>query len=111
MTHWPRNIEIAMVPKLAEGTSSTTAPGYLTPIGSKGESTEMLEGQEKTESAGMPKRPVEVEKMVEGPELEKPVGLPKMLSPLPEPELSKVSKAPTITPKRRRMASVLDAVL
>jgi hypothetical protein len=111
LTHWPRNIEIAMVPKLAEGTSSTTAPGYLTPIGSKGESTEMLEGQEKTESAGMPKRPVEVEKMVEGPELEKPVGLPKMLSPLPEPELSKVSKAPAITPKRRRMASVLDAVL
>jgi hypothetical protein len=58
----------------------------------------------------MPKRPVEVEKMVEGPELEKPVGLPKMLSSLPEPELPKVSKAPAITPKRRRMASMLDAV-
>jgi hypothetical protein len=37
--------------------------------------------------------------------------LPKILSPPPEPELSKVSKAPAITPKRRRMASVLDAVL
>jgi hypothetical protein len=37
--------------------------------------------------------------------------LPKILSPPPEPELSKVSKAPAITPKRRRMASMLDAVL
>jgi hypothetical protein len=33
------------------------------------------------------------------------------LSPPPELELSKVSKIPAITPKRRRMASVLDAVM
>jgi hypothetical protein len=33
------------------------------------------------------------------------------LSPPPELELPKVSKAPAITTKRRRMASVLDAVL
>jgi hypothetical protein len=38
-------------------------------------------------------------------------GLPKILSPPPEPELPKVSKAPAITPKRRRMASMLDAVM
>jgi hypothetical protein len=37
--------------------------------------------------------------------------LPKILSPPPEPELLKVSKIPAITPKRRRMASVLDAVM
>jgi hypothetical protein len=37
--------------------------------------------------------------------------LPKILSPPPKPELSKVSKAPVITPKRRRMASVQDVVL
>jgi hypothetical protein len=37
--------------------------------------------------------------------------LTKILSPPPEPELPKVSKTPAITPKRRRMASVLDAVL
>jgi hypothetical protein len=37
--------------------------------------------------------------------------LPKILSPPPEPELTKVSKIPVITPKRRRMASVLDAVM
>jgi hypothetical protein len=44
-------------------------------------------------------------------ELGETVGLPKILSPPAEPELPKVSKALAITPKRRRMASVLDAVL
>jgi hypothetical protein len=33
------------------------------------------------------------------------------LSPPAEAELPKVAKAPAITPKRRRMASVLDAVM
>jgi hypothetical protein len=59
-----------------------------------------------------PKRPAEAkEKTVEEPELEESTGLPKILSPPPEPELPKVSKVPAISPKRRRMASVLDAVL
>jgi hypothetical protein len=49
--------------------------------------------------------------MIEEPELKESAGLSKILSPPPEPELSKVSKIPAITPKRRRMASVLDAVL
>jgi hypothetical protein len=51
------------------------------------------------------------EKAAKEPELEKTVELPKILSPLEEPELPKVSKAHAITPKRRRMTSVLDAVL
>jgi hypothetical protein len=37
--------------------------------------------------------------------------LPEILSPPVEAELSKVTKAPATTPKRRRMASVLDAVM
>jgi hypothetical protein len=37
--------------------------------------------------------------------------LPKILSPPREPELLKVSRIPAITPKRRRMASVLDATM
>jgi hypothetical protein len=45
------------------------------------------------------------------PELEKTVMLPKILSPPAEAELPKVTKAPATTPKRRRMASVLDAVI
>jgi hypothetical protein len=44
-------------------------------------------------------------------ELEKIVMLPKTLSPPAEAELPKVTKAPAITLKRRRMASVLNAVV
>jgi hypothetical protein len=114
LTHRPRYIETARVPKLAEGTSSTVEPEYPVPVGAKGELAEVTKvmGQEKAESAEAPKRPAEAkEKTVEGPELEESAGLPKILSLPPEPELSKVSKIPAITPKRRRMASVLDAVM
>jgi hypothetical protein len=111
LTHRPRYIETATVPKLAEGTSSTAEPGRPTPTGSKEESAEVPKVPA-TESAEAPKCPAEAKgKAAEEPELGEPVGLPKILSPLPEPELPKVSKAPAITPKRRRMASVLDAVL
>jgi hypothetical protein len=99
------------VAKLAEGTPSTAEPGYPAPAGSKGESAEVPKVPA-IESAEAPKRPAEAKgKAVEEPELGEPAGLPKILSPLPEPELPKVSKAPAITPKRRRMASVLDTVL
>jgi hypothetical protein len=65
-----------------------------------------------TESAEAPNRSTEGKgKATEEPELGEPTGLPKIFSPLPEPELLKVSKALAMTPKRRRMASVLDAVL
>jgi hypothetical protein len=37
--------------------------------------------------------------------------LPKILSPPADVELRKVTRAPVTTPKRRRMASVLDAVV
>jgi hypothetical protein len=74
-----------MVPKLAEGASSTAELGCVAPVGSKGELTEMSEEQEKTESVGMPKRPAEAKKTIEELELEKPVGLPKISSLPPEP--------------------------
>jgi hypothetical protein len=65
-----------------------------------------------TESAEAPKHAAEAKgRAAKEPEREKTTGLPKILSPPPEPELSKVSKAPAITPKRRRMASVLDVVM
>jgi hypothetical protein len=65
-----------------------------------------------TESAEAPKHAAQAKgRATEEPEREKTAGLPKILSPPPEPELSKVSKAPAITPKRRRMASVLDIVM
>jgi hypothetical protein len=45
------------------------------------------------------------------PKLEKTVMMPKNLSPPAEADLPKVTKAPATTLKRRRMASVLDAVM
>ena len=45
------------------------------------------------------------------PEFEKTIVLPEILSPRVGAELPKVAKAPATTPKRRRMASVIDAVM
>ena len=47
----------------------------------------------------------------EEPKVEKTVQMPEILSPPAEAELPKVQKAPTATPKIRRMASVLDAIM
>jgi hypothetical protein len=47
----------------------------------------------------------------EEPQVEKTVKMPEILIPPVEAKLPKVQRAPTTTPKRRRMASMLDAVL
>jgi hypothetical protein len=47
----------------------------------------------------------------EEPKVEETMKMPEILSPPTEAKLSKVQKASAATPKRRRMASVLDAVL
>jgi hypothetical protein len=67
-------------------------------------------------STAMPKVPIvgsaeAKDDVAKEPELEKTVMLPKILSPPVEAELPKVKKATATTPKRRRMASVLDAVI
>jgi hypothetical protein len=51
------------------------------------------------------------EEAAKKPELEKTIMLPEILSPPAEAELPKVAKALATTPRRRRMASVLDAVM
>jgi hypothetical protein len=43
--------------------------------------------------------------------VEETVKMPEILSPPAEAKMPKVQKAPAATPKRRRMASVLDAAL
>ena len=47
----------------------------------------------------------------EEPESKKSAEQPKILSPPQETELPKVSEIPAVTPKRRRMASVVDAIM
>jgi hypothetical protein len=66
----------------------------------------------KAEIADVPKCPAEARgKTAEEPKLKKSAEQPKTSSPPQETELPKVTKIPAITPKRRRMASILDAVM
>jgi hypothetical protein len=104
LTHRPRYIEPAVVPKFGEGASSTAEARQATLIvQSIEEPTVML----KVSTVG----PAEAKNdKAEGPLAEKIEKMPEILSPPAEAELPKVQKAPATTPKRR-MASVLDAVL
>jgi hypothetical protein len=86
LTHQPRHIETAKAPKFAEGSSSAVEPSHPTTAEARVESTEE-------------------------PILKTAAEQPKTLSSLQEAELPKVQKIASITPKRRRMVSVLDAVM
>jgi hypothetical protein len=95
----------AILPKFGEGTSSTAGTEQTTPVG--------LSAKKSTEVPKVPvAEPAEAkEEAAKKPELEKVIVPPEILSPQAEAELPKVTKAPATTPKRRRMASVLDAVM
>jgi hypothetical protein len=87
LTHWLRYIETAKVSKLAEGPSSDAEPSHPATVEARVESAEKP----------IPKT------IAEQPE--------SAMSLLQKVELPKVQKTASITPKRRRMASVLDAVM
>jgi hypothetical protein len=93
------------VPELGEGASSTAEERQAAPI--------MQSVEEPTVVSKMPAvRPVEAkDDKAEEPKVEETMKMPEILSPPAEAKLPKVQKAPAITPKRRRMASALDAVL
>jgi hypothetical protein len=105
LTHRPRYIEPAAVPKFGAGSTSAAKATQTAPITQSAE-----------ESTVMPKthtvEPVEdkVDK-AEEPKVEEIIRMPKILSPPLEAKLQKVQKTSAATPKRRRMANVLDAVL
>jgi hypothetical protein len=106
LTHRPRYIETATVPKLGEGTSSIMVSGQSAPVGRSAEESAEVPKVPTTGSAEALKHTTEAKgKAAEEPDREETIG------PQLEPELLKVSKAPAIIPKRRRMASVLDAVM
>ena len=86
MTRRPRRIETVEVPKLIEGFASMYEPCRSVPV------------EARTEPA-------------EEPKLKKAAEQLKALSPPRETELPKVSRIPATTPRKRRMASVLDAVM
>jgi hypothetical protein len=105
LTHRPRYIETTIVPKFGEETYSAVEAKQAAPA-----------TRSTQESTIVPKVPivdsVEAEdETTKKPELEKATDLPEILSQPVEAELPKVAKAPAATPKRRRMASVLDAIV
>jgi hypothetical protein len=112
LTHRPRYIETATVPKLVEGTSSIAVSGQSAPVGRSAVESAEVPKVPATGSAEAPKHTTEAKgKATEELDREETTGPQKILSLPLEPELPKVSKAPAITPKRRRMASMLDAVM
>jgi hypothetical protein len=102
LTHRLRYIETARVPKLAKGPSSADEPEFPAPAeATAGLAEELIlktaAEQTEAEIAEVSKCPPEAKaKTAEEPKLRKS---------------AEVSKIPVVTPKRRRMASVLDAVL
>jgi hypothetical protein len=105
LTHRPRYIEPVVVPEFGEGTSSTTEAKQAAPIVQSVEESIVVP---KVSTVG----PAETkDDAAEEPKLGKTVIMLEILSPPAKAELSKVQKAPASTPKRRRMASVLDAIM
>jgi hypothetical protein len=105
LTHQPRYIEPAVVPEFGEGTSSTAKVKQAAPTV---QSTKESIVVPKVPTAGPAKVKDEAAKE---PKFEKTVIMPEILSPPAKAEFPKVQKAPAVTPKKRRMTSVLDAVI
>jgi hypothetical protein len=98
LTHRPRYIKTAIL-------SSTVESEQAAPAGQSAEESVAVSKVSATGSSEVLIQTAEAEgKMAEKPDREETTG-PS------EPELPKVAKTPAITPKRRRMASVLDAVM
>jgi hypothetical protein len=107
LTHRPRYIEPAVILELGEGTSSSAKTKETVPPVQRTE-----------ESATTPKVPLV--KLVElkadkdktkGPKIVEMPRMLEVLSPSTEAIVPKMQKGSTATPKRRRMANVLDVVL
>jgi hypothetical protein len=105
LTHRSRYIEPAVVPEFGAGTSSATKIKEIVPTAQRTE-----------EPTVMPK--VLTVKLVETkvdeaekPKIEEAMKMPEILSLPIEADLSKIQKTFVATPKRRRMANVLDVVL
>jgi hypothetical protein len=102
LTHRSRYIEPAVIPEFGKGTSSSAEAKETVPT-----------AQSSKEPTVVPKvLTVEpVERKIEEPKIEEIMKVPEILNPSTELKLPKVQRASAATPKRRRMANVLDVVL
>jgi hypothetical protein len=105
MTHQPRYVEPTVVPKFGAGTSSAAEVKQAASIVQSAEEPTIVL---KVPTVG----PAEAkDNKAEEPQVEKAIKVPEIVSPPAEANLSKMQKIPATTPKKRRMASVLDAVI
>jgi hypothetical protein len=105
LTHRPRYIEPLVIPEFGKGTS----------LAAEAKET-VLVVQSDEEPIVVPKvptvGPAEAEDdKAEEPQVERVIEMPEILSPPIAVDLPKMHRAPIATPKRRRMANMLDAVI
>jgi hypothetical protein len=99
LTHRPRRIEPAVIPEFGEGTSSAAKAKEIVSIM---QSTVESSVVPKITTVGLAKAEPQVERVTKMPEI---LSLPGAAG------LPKVQKSSAVTPKRRRMANMLDVVL
>jgi hypothetical protein len=102
LTHRPRYIEPAVIPEFGKGTCSAAEAKEIVPTA---QSTKELIIVSKVPTV----EPVEGK--IEEPKIEELMRMPEILNPSTEIKLPKMQKASAATPKRRRMANVLNIVL
>jgi hypothetical protein len=105
LTHRPRYIEPVVVPEFGAGTSSTTKIKEIVPAA---QSTEESAVMLKVLTVKLVETKVD---MAEKPKVEETMKMPEILSLPIEADLPKTQKTFAATPKRRRMANMLDVVL
>jgi hypothetical protein len=105
LTHRLRYIEPAVIPEFGEGASSAAKTKEFVP---SVQSTEELAVMPKVLTIKLVETKVD---KAEGTKNEEIIKMPEILSPPTEATVPKVQKGSVVTPKRRRMANVLDVVL
>jgi hypothetical protein len=105
LTHRPCYIESAVIPEFGEGASSAAETKENVPTA---QSTKELAAMMKVLIVGLVETKVD---KAERLEIEEIIKMPEILSPPTEVTVPKVQKGSAVTPKRRRMANVLDVVL
>jgi hypothetical protein len=105
LTHRPRYIEPAAIPEFGEGTSSAAETKETVPTTQITEEPTVIP---KVLTVGLVETKIG---RAEEPKIEEIEKMSKNLSPPIEATLPKVQQASAATPKRRRMANVLDVVL
>jgi hypothetical protein len=105
LTHRPRYIEPVVVPKFGAGTSLAAEATQTAPITQSAEEPTVVP---KMPTVGPAK--AEDDK-AEEPQVERVIEMSEILSPPAATDLPKMPRVPIVTPKRRRMVSVLDAVI